>query len=245
MMKLRAVLFDLDGTLLPIADQNAFIKCYFSKLAGYLSTCGYEPRALMGAVGKGVDAILHNDGVHTNETVFWAAFASVFGEKAREDEPHFAAFYEKHFDELRECCGYSASAAETVAEIRAMGLRVALATNPVFPQIATRKRMAWAGFTPEDFELYTTYENSSFCKPNLDYYREVLDRMGLSAEEVLMVGNDVGDDMVAASLGMRVFLLTDCLINERGADISAYPHGSFDALMTYIREQGEACDDGE
>ena len=49
-----------------------------------------------------------------------------------------------------------------------------------------------------------------------------------------MVGNDVGDDMVAQTLGMQVFLLTDCLINKTGNDISAYPNGSFDALEKYI-----------
>jgi len=32
-----------------------------------------------------------------------------------------------------------------------MGFRVALATNPIFPAIATEKRIRWAGLTPEDF----------------------------------------------------------------------------------------------
>ena len=50
-----------------------------------------------------------------------------------------------------------------------------------------------------------------------------------------MVGNDVGDDMVAQELGMKVFLLTDCLINKHNVDISVYPHGSFEELMEYIR----------
>ena len=50
-----------------------------------------------------------------------------------------------------------------------------------------------------------------------------------------MVGNDVGEDMVAGSLGMKTFLLTDCLINKTGEDIDHYPHGSFPALLQYIR----------
>ena len=49
-----------------------------------------------------------------------------------------------------------------------------------------------------------------------------------------MVGNDVSDDMPASSIGMKVFLLTDCLINAEGADISAYPNGGFDEMMEYI-----------
>ena len=51
-----------------------------------------------------------------------------------------------------------------------------------------------------------------------------------------MVGNDVQEDMIAASLGMKVFLLTDNLINRTGEDISCYPHGSFPELLTFIRE---------
>jgi hypothetical protein len=49
-----------------------------------------------------------------------------------------------------------------------------------------------------------------------------------------MVGNDVREDMIAQSLGMQVFLLTDCLINRDNQDISAYPHGNFDDLKAFI-----------
>ena len=77
-------------------------------------------------------------------------------------------------------------------------------------------------------------ENSRFCKPNLDYYREVLGKLRAEPEDCLMVGNDVGEDMIAEKLGMDVFLLTDCLINKKGEDISRYPHGSFPELLRYI-----------
>lgn len=36
---------------------------------------------------------------------------------------------------------------------------------------------------------------------------------------------------------MRVFLLTDTLINRDGADISQYPHGDFAGLKSYIDDQ--------
>jgi N-acetylglutamate synthase/N-acetylornithine aminotransferase len=41
--------------------------------------------------------------------------------------------------------------------------------------------------------------------------------------------------LVAEKLGIKVFLLTDCLINRMGADIGAYPNGSFPELMDFIR----------
>ena len=51
-----------------------------------------------------------------------------------------------------------------------------------------------------------------------------------------MVGNDVAEDMIAADLGMEVFLLTDCLINKHGTNIDVYPHGDFSALLRRLAE---------
>ena len=50
-----------------------------------------------------------------------------------------------------------------------------------------------------------------------------------------MVGNDTGEDMVAKNTGMKVFLLTDCLINKTDSPEN-YPHGSFPELMKFISE---------
>ena len=102
------------------------------------------------------------------------------------------------------------------------------------PSIATQSRIRWTGLEPDEFEFYTTYENIGWCKPNLDYYREVLRRAGVNAQECLMVGNDVGEDMIAADLGMKVFLVKDCLINKSDEDISKYPNGSFAELREYV-----------
>ena len=51
-----------------------------------------------------------------------------------------------------------------------------------------------------------------------------------------MVGNDVNEDMVAEKLGMKVFLLTDCIINKDNKDISVYPNGGFDQLKEFIEK---------
>ena len=88
----------------------------------------------------------------------------------------------------------------------------------------------------EDFEIFTTYENYHFCKPNLNYYREVVERLGVKPEECLMVGNDVGEDMVTEELGMKVFLMPADLINKVGKDISKYPQGNFEDLLVFIQE---------
>ena len=230
----KAILFDLDGTLLPM-DQEVFVRDYLGRMAKFLAPHGYDPESLMKALWAGIGAMVKNDGGATNEDTFWRSFDAAIGKNARQDEALFTQFYTDIFPQSRDSCGFNPAAAEAIREIKAMGYRVVLATNPLFPAIATRSRIRWAGLNPEDFELVTTYENSHYCKPNPDYYREILGKLSLDGSQCLMVGNDVGEDMIAGILGMKVFLLTDCLINSAGGDISVYPNGSFPELLHYIR----------
>lgn len=235
-MHLTTVLFDLDGTLLPM-DQEAFTTGYFKLLAKKLAPHGYEPKSLVDAIWAGTAAMVKNDGSCTNEQAFWKKLSAIYGsEKALADQLLFEDFYANEFSAAQEICGFTPAAAETVRRLKACGVRVALATNPIFPRIATEQRIRWAGLAPEDFVLYTTYENSTFCKPNPDYYREVVRTLGVQPDECLMVGNDATEDLAAREAGMDVFLLTDCLINTKNRDISACPRGDFAALNAYLDE---------
>ncbi|MBR2621498.1 MAG: HAD family hydrolase [Clostridia bacterium] len=235
MSQITTVLFDLDGTLLPM-DQDVFVKAYFSRIAAKMAPRGYEPKALIDAIWAGTMAMVKNDGSCTNEQAFWATFAAILGEKVRAEEPVLREFYKNEFQNVQKVCGYHPSAAEIVRDLRERGIRVVLATNPIFPAVATESRIRWAGLEPEDFELYTTYENSRYCKPTLAYYEDILATLGVSGEECVMVGNDVSEDMVTERLGMKTFLLTDCLINKNGEDISKWAHGGFEELKEFLMQ---------
>lgn len=232
-MNYKAILFDLDGTLLPM-DQHTFEQTYLKMLAAYLAPYGYEPKALIDAIWKGTGAMLKNDGSRTNEAAFWDTFAAILGEQVLADIPHFDRFYRTDFNKVQAISTPDKTALALVKRIRAAGIPMAIATNPVFPAVATENRMRWAGLDAEDFALYTTYETSRFCKPNAGYYREVCAALGVDPAECLMVGNDVIDDGSAAALGMDVFLVTDHLLNPNGDDLSAIPHGTFADLTKFL-----------
>jgi HAD superfamily hydrolase (TIGR01509 family) len=231
---ITTILFDLDGTLLPM-DQEVFLKAYLGGLATKGAARGYDPDLMPRQIMAGTVAMVKNDGTRPNEDVFWEAFSGACGRDAKQDIAIFDDFYRNEFRDVQKACGFDPRAVEVIRTLKAMGYRVALATNPLFPAIATQSRARWAGLNPADFDLITTYEESRHCKPNPAYYQDVLDALGVKAEECVMVGNDVGEDMVAEKLGIKVFLLTDCLINRMGADIGAYPNGSFPELMDFIR----------
>ena len=233
-MSIKYILFDLDGTLLPM-DQSVFTKSYFGGLAKRLAPYGYDSEELISAIWKGSDAMVRNDGSRNNEEVFWNTMEKILGDRVRKDYSVFDDFYKYDFEKSRWSCGYNPDTPKVISALKGMGYSLILATNPLFPAVGTHARARWAGLDVSDFRIITTFENSYHCKPNLDYYRDILANIGAKAEDCLMVGNDVDEDMITEQLGMKVYLVTDCLINRTGKDISVYPNGDIKGLLDYIK----------
>ena len=231
---LKAVLFDLDGTLLPM-DLEAFVKGYLELLREKMDSLGHDGAKIVAAIWKGTGVMAENDGSATNEAAFRRCFDACFPENHDELMDDVEEFYNVDFIRAKSLCSFDPEAAKAVSELKAIGLRCALATNPYFPRIATHMRLGWAGLRPEDFELITTYENSSFSKPNPGYFAEVANSLGLHPEECLMVGNDTLEDAAAMKLGMDFFLITPFMIDRKNLDLDKVPHGSFPDLVAYVK----------
>ncbi len=231
---MNTILFDLDGTLLPM-EQETFLRAYMRKLVTEMASYGYEPKKLTSTIMAGIEAMIKNNGQQTNEAAFWQVFTSVYGQDSLADMPKFHAFYQNTFPTVKSACGFDPMAKEVIQSVKERGYRIALATNPMFPDRATDERIRWAGLDRADFDLVTTYENCTTSKPNPAYYLDVAARMGVKPEDCLMVGNDVSDDMIPAEgVGMQVFLLTRDLINKNGSDITKYKQGNFVDLLSFV-----------
>ena len=215
--KIKAVLFDLDGTLLPMADQGVFAKRYFGEIARVVSACGFlTPEKLVEYIWSGTKCMRKNDGSGSNMEIFWKNFSDctgLNGEKLETVRGMCDGFYSKEFHNIRETCGFEPLAARAVELAGKDGRKVVLASNPVFPQVGQKTRMQWAGVDRFDFALITSYENQKFCKPDPRYYLDVCHEIGVEPQECLMIGNDELEDAKGASeAGMNCFLLTDYLI---------------------------------
>ncbi|WP_269141839.1 HAD family hydrolase [Lientehia hominis] len=232
MHRIDTILFDLDGSLLPM-DQEEFVKCYMGALGRTFAPSGYDPKHLTSSVWKGTEAMVQNDGTMSNRERFWNVFSQVMGREMLSEEPVFEQFYREQFGEAKAATAFQPLASETVKIFREKGYTVILATNPLFPSVATHRRMEWAGLSPGDFDLVTTYEEETFCKPNLKYYTSILERFGKMPEQCMMVGNDVDEDMCVTSLGIKGYLLTDCLLNRHGRSLEGYLSGSFEEFRRF------------
>ncbi len=230
---ITTVLFDLDGTLLPM-ETKTFTDAYFKLLAQKAAPYGYEPKALVAAVWAGTKAMIKNDGTQPNDQRFWQTFAGELGEDIQKLRPVFDKFYAEEFHGAKAATRENPLAKKVVEELKARGYTVALATNPLFPLAGQATRLSWLGLRPQDFALVTSYESCSYCKPNPAYFAQVLEQLGKRPEECLMVGNDVREDMLAAqAVGISTYLITDCMENAGGVTLGQIERGSFGEFLMF------------
>lgn len=217
---LKAILFDLDGTLLPF-DEKEFIKIYFKLLYDKVRPYGYTDfEALVNALNLGTLAMYKNDGKKTNEAVFFETFENLLGPVSKETREAFDDFYCHEFNETRSCFKKNAYAKDIVRFVKDNVGIIVLATNPIFPYQGTRSRLNFLGLDMDDFDLVSTYENFSYSKPNPMYFIDILNRLNLKPEEVIMFGNnDYEDYLCASKVGIKTYLVDGYLIKHEEMNV--------------------------
>jgi len=231
----KTILFDLDGTLLPI-DTDAFVRQYMKALAGHVGHM-VAPGLLVEQIMASTNAMIRNtDPSLTNAAVFAADFFPKVGRTEEELMPLFDAFYTTKFSSLKQVCpGVPGLARKVVQAALDRGFEIVLATNPLFPRTAIEERMRWIEVDDLPWSLVTTYEEMHACKPQPAYYQEVLQRIGRRAEECMMVGNDVQEDGVAGKLGMETFFVTDYLIDRQETVLPPERSGSLASFLERLQ----------
>lgn len=219
---LAAVLYDLDGTLLDI-DLDAFFNDYFHALGPTISRASdglLDPQAGLQAVIAATEAMCASTNRSTNQEVFEETFRSLTGIDlgAREPSAVIANFYELEFPALGSAHRPKPGGVAAVQAARDAGLKVALATNPLFPRAAIVERLRWAGLHEDLFDVITSYEVMYACKPAGDYFLHTADLLGVRAEHCLMVGDDAALDMPAASVGMRTYHVAEGAQRDGGLE---------------------------
>ena len=206
---INTILFDLDGTLLPM-DTEKFTKIYMISLMTSGITC--RPIRFLRDMKKCIYDTLDDTTPRTNETVFYENFGKTSKIKPQRLQKFSEKYYaSKRFDKTKKATWKSAEMREAVDLLKQKGYSVMVATNPMFPELAVNKRMEWAGFTRDEFDYVTSFERSCYCKPNKEFFDQLMQDTGRTAEQCLMVGNDRAEDLAASKAGIKTYLVEDCV----------------------------------
>lgn len=231
---MKAILFDLDGTLLPL-DEKLFVDIYFTELSKVFSEYNIESNKLVEAIWIATHEIIKNDGKRTNEEAFWEKFKSIINIDLSNVKEVLEKFYaNEFFTKLKKCSTENNLAKVAVNLAKKSGRKVVLATNPVFP-IDALVRLKWTGLDIDDFDYVTHYSNSSFSKPNPKYYLDLCKKLNVEPKDCLMIGNDERQDIFAASsAGMNCYLVTDYLYTYPECKVNC-EKGSFKDLIEKLK----------
>ncbi|RXJ04148.1 HAD family hydrolase [Anaerobacillus alkaliphilus] len=232
----KVILFDLDGTLLPM-DTEAFIKNYLGHLAPRVASI-IDPQEFIKALWAGTEAMMRNlEEEKTNEQVFEETFLKLVKLNKEDIWPTLDEFYSEIFPTLSHLTSPTPLAKKVVEKALEQGYRVALATNPVFPKVAIYERLRWAGIADMPFEVVTVYENSTYTKPHTQYYQAICNRLEIDPTDCIMIGNDKQEDLAASKIGMKTFLVEGHVI-DRGEPV--YPiddHGTLEELYEKLTKR--------
>ncbi|MGD8367826.1 MAG: HAD family hydrolase [Desulfobacterales bacterium] len=208
---INAVLLDLDNTML-LFDETVYVNRYFEALAPRFSdwfSQGELARRVIGATA----ALRRNQGAQPNRDFFLAHFCDGSDVQGADVWKRFMDFYENDYDGIQIPVAAPAGLHRTLETLGSSGLKLVLASNPVFPKTAQETRMSWAGIPPHLFDLFTHIDNMAFVKPDAGYYRQICDMLREPPAACLMVGNDPVGDMAAKLAGLKTYRATDA---ERG-----------------------------
>jgi HAD superfamily hydrolase (TIGR01549 family) len=201
------LLLDLDDTLLD-TNIDTFVPAYFQAFSGFFKD-HIEPEFILHALMSGTRKMMaSNDPMRSLQQVFNADFLPQVGLTREDFQPLIYRFYEEIFPTLNYLTSPRPEAIKLIKWALAQGMRIAVATNPIFPLTALHHRLRWAGLPPEKipFTIVSAYESFHFTKPNPAYFAEVLGRMGWPDGPVLVVGDDTENDLLgASSLGLSTF----------------------------------------
>ncbi len=232
---IKAIFFDLDGTLLPL-NEDEFIKTYFGLLSKKMVSLGYEKESFKKVMIDGIKAMYQNDGTKTNEEVFWDLFSISYGKEKLKDKKYLDEFYENEFKETKKCCKDNPYARKIIDFCHEQGIRLFLTTNPFFPKIATLTRMGYVDLKENDFEYITTYENSSFVKPNPNYFKEVLSKFSLNPDEVILFGNNTLEDGECSfKCGIKCYMVGNYLLDPNNT-INKFEYIKINQVIDVIKK---------
>ncbi len=190
-MDIDLVLFDLDGTLAVPTIGTRILSLVVEGYAEYVSErTGKDKNIVERAVIRSLKEL--RVGVPGNKTIDWVFLERIASKIDFDPKDLYSVtedFYAEYFPRYRDYYEPAPNARKTLLELRKMGLKVGIATDPIVFMEGVKQRLNWVNIDDIDYCVVTAAQNSHYVKPHLEYYEETISKCKSTPEKTLMVGN--------------------------------------------------------
>jgi phosphoglycolate phosphatase len=190
-LPIRAVVIDLDGTLLDTAPDIAEAA---SRMLRDLEQPPVELGQIRSYIGNGISVLVKR-----------ALTGSMHGEPDAATFERALPVFRRHYEEVlvRETRPYP-GVEEGLKRMKAAGFRLACITNKA--ERFTLPLLAAMGMK-DDFELILSGDSLPKKKPDPLPLLHACERFGVKPEEMLLIGDSLNDSVAARAAGCHVFLV--------------------------------------
>lgn len=190
------ILVDYDGTLIKTKEED-FTKLYLSSLSKWSKIdLSFLSRTIL-KITK--DLITNQNGEDTIYNQFMEKLVESSDKKREEWESIFTEYYEKEFINLKDHIIINTLLVEKLKKSKN---EIIFASNPLFPEIAVKKRLEFANMRFKDFIFVATMENSRWLKPNPLFFTNIIKEIKSKPENCIMIG-DTAFDKSCEKIGIK------------------------------------------
>ncbi|MEJ5257172.1 MAG: HAD family hydrolase [Fervidobacterium sp.] len=194
--QINYIFLDYDGTIIKNAEDE-FLKNYFDLLSKRLNMSFEETLNLV--MSSVQDAVTDPN----NSANLFEKFGNAISRRSGKLKEHwidkFLEFYNTDFDQLQQITQPNK---ELIDVVNKTNKSLIFASNPLFPRIATYKRIQFSGLYPEMFYYIAHMENSTYAKPNPLFFKEIIEKLKLHPAECVMIG-DSDFDKACEKVGIK------------------------------------------
>lgn len=190
------IFLDYDGTLLKTPEEE-FQKIYFKTFLDYIDIKDNE--IITHILNATKELIMKNDKEKNNLDFYLESLEQKTGKNKNYWYTTFFDYYENAFPNLKK---FVEPNFKLIDKIKNTNNKLIFASNPVFPEVAVKHRIGFIDMSIEDFYYISYMENSHFCKPNPNYFKEILENLNINPNECVMIG-DTDFDKASLKAGIN------------------------------------------
>ncbi len=199
------ILLDMDGTL--IKQPGQIFNQLFALAAFFRLRKAGSVKSIIKAIHKTKNTLLDGHSFPSNQEAFFQTLSDELKVEKKHLEDFVNTFFSSDYPYICLFLNSEPYARKLIDLLQSRKRHITLATNSVFGCKEIELRLKASSLYLHDFDLVTSWDVMKSAKPQINFFKETLKKIGATPENTVMIGNDPFYDLPAHKLGIHTLLV--------------------------------------